>query len=178
LVLEGKRLVLRESADDDAEALLDYHRRNRERFAPWEPLFADEIAAHRDWIAGQRAQRRTEGPVAFLSFDRATNALVGIVVVAGFSTIPPSAMVNYSVDGACEGQGYASEAVALVVDYAFDVLGLESLMAFYDPKNLRSGALLERLGFRFAFQNPSIPGFERLMRVQNAVVLTRVDRKA
>lgn len=177
-MLEGKRLVLREPADDDAEALLDYHRRNRERFAPWEPLFADEIAAHREWIAGQCAQRRVEGPVAFLSFERDTNALVGIVVLAGFNAAPPSAMVNYSVDGGYEGKGYASEAVALVVDYAFDVLGLESLMAFYDPNNLRSGALLERIGFRFAFQNPSIPGFERLMRVQNAAVLTRAGRKA
>ncbi|MEM1232301.1 MAG: GNAT family N-acetyltransferase [Pseudomonadota bacterium] len=45
------------------------------------------------------------------------------------------------------GQGYAAEASRLVIDYAFDTLGVASLSAITLPENRSSIALLERLGF-------------------------------
>ncbi|EMA45858.1 GNAT family N-acetyltransferase [Halococcus saccharolyticus] len=45
------------------------------------------------------------------------------------------------------GDGYATEAVALVIDHAFDTLGLNHLVAWTIGYNGASQALLGRLGF-------------------------------
>ena len=46
------------------------------------------------------------------------------------------------------GRGYAGEALALVLDRAFDVHGLAKVEADVDPRNIASLRLLNRLGFR------------------------------
>jgi [ribosomal protein S5]-alanine N-acetyltransferase len=45
------------------------------------------------------------------------------------------------------GQGYAAEAMAAIMEYAFDGLGLQRLWARFHAGNEKSRALLERLGF-------------------------------
>lgn len=47
------------------------------------------------------------------------------------------------------GKGYASEALTAVITYAFTVLDAEKLFAGHNPKNTRSGRLLNRLGFTY-----------------------------
>jgi ribosomal-protein-alanine N-acetyltransferase len=160
------RLILRGPADGDAEPLRAYYRRNAERFAPWEPARPDDVRSHAEWIGAQAAeQRRTGFPPTFLAFAQDGGDLVAVVTLDGFSAEdPPSAMLSYTVDGAYEGRGYASEAVARVVRHAFEERGLAVLSAYYHPDNARSGKLLERLGFTVTARTPVIPGFEHLMR--------------
>ena len=55
--------------------------------------------------------------------------------------------LGYSIGARFEGQGYMTEMIAAVVDYALSTLGLHRVMANYMPENERSGVLLERLGF-------------------------------
>ena len=148
--------------------LLDYYRRNAERFAPWEPDRPDDTAFHAAWIAAHREEQRRSGhPQSFLAFAKDAPDLVGVVSLDGFSAEePPGAMLSYTVDGAYEGRGYASEAVGRVVRWAFEERGLGALTAYFHPDNARSGKLLERLGFAIVARTPVVPGFERLMRPQ------------
>jgi RimJ/RimL family protein N-acetyltransferase len=46
------------------------------------------------------------------------------------------------------GHGYATEALAAVVEYAFAVLKSEALFARHNPHNHGSAHVLTRLGFR------------------------------
>jgi [ribosomal protein S5]-alanine N-acetyltransferase len=46
------------------------------------------------------------------------------------------------------GQGYAHEATAAVLAYGHDTLGLERIVAITSPGNVRSAALLEKLGMK------------------------------
>ena len=85
-------------------------------------------------------------------------------------------MVHYSVDGGYEGRGYAAEALAAVLAYAFDVLALDEISAYYHPDNARSGRLLQRLGFRVVAITPVPAGFEHLMKPQVWAALARADR--
>jgi RimJ/RimL family protein N-acetyltransferase len=59
------------------------------------------------------------------------------------------------------GMGYASEAAAAVRDFAFEALGLEALVSFTIPANLRSRRVMERIGMRRDepgdFQHPGLP---------------------
>jgi RimJ/RimL family protein N-acetyltransferase len=153
--------------------LRDYHRRNQARFARFDAVPGDDEAAHAEWIAAHHRARQDGRPVAFLGFDRATYALAGLVALSGFDGDGQSAMVNYSVDGAYEGKGYAAEMTSVALRYAFGELGLASVSAHVLVGNERSLRLLERLGFTVIARSPVVPGFEHLMRPH---VLAVVDR--
>jgi len=168
-----ERLILREPENADAEALRAYYRRNAERFARWDPARPDDLAFHQQWIEAKRAESLRSGQAgAWLAFAKDAGELVAVVTLDGFTSAEPRrAMLAYTVDGSYEGRGYASEAVACVIRFAFDRLGLGELSAYYHPDNARSAKLLERLGFTIVARAPAIPGFERFMRPQVLAVL-------
>jgi RimJ/RimL family protein N-acetyltransferase len=58
------------------------------------------------------------------------------------------AEIGFTFSRAYQGRGLASEAVARLLDYAFGGLGLHRVYAITDQENVRSVALLERLGMR------------------------------
>ena len=148
MTIETARLRLREPDAGDVELLRAYYRRNDARFEPWGENRRDLAEEHQAWVAGRQAERRDGAPTTFLAFDRASGATVAVIMLTGFSVDPPGAMVSYSVDGEYEGVGFASEAVRAVVEYAFGTLNVQALTAHYDPDNVRSERLLQRLGFR------------------------------
>jgi RimJ/RimL family protein N-acetyltransferase len=162
----GDRLTLREPESADAEALRDYYRRNAVRFSPWEPARSEALTEHREWIAARRSERRGDAATAFLAFDASGGGLAGVVTLSGFGEQPRGASIDYTIDGAFEGRGYAYEAVTRVAGYAFETLGLEILTAYRHPENARSARLLERAGFSVVARTPVIPGLEHLMRPQ------------
>jgi RimJ/RimL family protein N-acetyltransferase len=45
-----------------------------------------------------------------------------------------------------EGRGIATEAGAALRDWAFDLLGLSTLVSYFDPANVKSMAVSARLG--------------------------------
>jgi [ribosomal protein S5]-alanine N-acetyltransferase len=173
--LATERLSLREPVASDAPALLAYHARNRARLIRWDPDRGGALAQHAAWIAWRRDESRAGRARSWLAFDRAAGgALVGEVQLDAIAHEPQrTAMLAYSVGAEYEGKGYAREAVAAVIAYAFGELGLDGLSATYDPANERSGALLRRLGFVELARTPVVPGFERHMRAQVLTALTR-----
>lgn len=56
--------------------------------------------------------------------------------------------IGYTLAREAQRQGYAREAVAAMVDYAFTTLGMHRIGATVDVENTPSCRLLERLGFR------------------------------
>lgn len=47
------------------------------------------------------------------------------------------------------GKGYVSEALTVVIKYAFTILEAEKLFGGHNPKNIKSRRLLNRLGFTY-----------------------------
>lgn len=58
-----------------------------------------------------------------------------------------SCMLGYAIDHAHEGRGLMREALEATIGHVFAVLKLHRIQANYVPGNVRSGRLLERLGF-------------------------------
>lgn len=58
--------------------------------------------------------------------------------------------IGYALLSAYEGQGYAYEAAAAVMDHAFNQLQLPQVAAITDPGNERSKALLNKLNFELS----------------------------
>jgi RimJ/RimL family protein N-acetyltransferase len=79
---------------------------------------------------------------------RESDALIGDCFFRLVDYDPRQAEIGYSFARARQGQGYASEAVRALLGRAFGVLGLHRVIAYVVAPNLRSVALLERVGMR------------------------------
>jgi RimJ/RimL family protein N-acetyltransferase len=67
-------------------------------------------------------------------------------VVLGFEPDDREVELGYLLLAAAEGQGFASEAVVAVRDWAFATYHWHSLVSYIDADNIRSANLAQRLG--------------------------------
>ncbi len=137
-------VVLAFATRADAAELIRVNLESREHHHPWASPFTDE-SGFDAWFG-----RTLSGPnVGLIAREAASGQIVGVVnlneIVAGVSQ---SAYLGYYGMAALAGRGLMTEAVRLAAAHAFEVLGLHRLEANIQPGNLRSIALVKRLGFR------------------------------
>lgn len=89
-------------------------------------------------------------PFQFAIARLGNDALVGDCMLALDPGDPPNAEIGYTVAPGHQGRGYASEAIAALLDYAFGELGVATVRAVTDARNEASIAVAERLGMRLA----------------------------
>jgi ribosomal-protein-alanine N-acetyltransferase len=82
--------------------------------------------------------------------------------VPGFSApFTPCVEIGWRLAAAHWGRGYATEAARAVLAHAWDVVGLDEVVSFTTAGNLRSRAVMSRLGMRHdpaaAFDHPRLP---------------------
>jgi RimJ/RimL family protein N-acetyltransferase len=80
----------------------------------------------------------------------------------------PAVEVGWRLARSAWGQGYATEAARASLAFAFDEAGLEEVVSFTTPANLRSQAVMRRLGMRHNpaddFDHPGIAPGAQLRR--------------
>ena len=146
-----------------APAVCEFQRRNRQHFARWDPPTPDNFYAVETQVT-----RITNGLAAFqndtayrwwlIDATRCGGARlpfsdVEVIGSVHFSQISrgvfQNAMLGYALDEAHVGQGLMTEAIAAGLEEMFSPrVNLHRVQAAYRPENLRSAAVLERLGFR------------------------------
>ncbi len=77
-----------------------------------------------------------------------TDQVIGTVTLAWIDRDHRRAEVGFALAASAWGQGYATEAVARLIEHAFGDMELHRLGADLDPRNEPSLRLLERLGFQ------------------------------
>ncbi|MCW7537959.1 GNAT family N-acetyltransferase [Aquabacterium sp. A7-Y] len=150
-VLTTSRLVLRKAGRSDVPALLKYQIDNRTHLRRWEP-FRDDVFFTAEHLAGRLAQMEED-----MAAGRAVHLILrlpgdeAMVGECNFTSIVRGAfqacVLGYSLDRGFEGGGFMKEALSVAIETMFSVCKLHRIMANYHPENLRSGRLLERLGF-------------------------------
>lgn len=105
-------------------------------------------AAGDAWLARQHAQREQRTGISLAIADAATGRAIGYVGVSGLVWRHRRGSLGYWMTGARRGRGLASAAVALLVPWAFEVLGLVRVEAVVEVTNHASQRVLERNGFR------------------------------
>lgn len=151
--LRTERLILRLPERGDEERMARFYRDNREFLQPWSPSFHEDFfnpAAWRDRIIAIRNEftSRRGMRLIFLSADDPSN-IVGMASLTNITSFPTwSAQLGYSVAAAQEKRGLMTEALSSVLTHAFEELGLHRVEANYIPRNVKSGRVLEKLGFR------------------------------
>ncbi|WP_380164692.1 GNAT family N-acetyltransferase [Jannaschia sp. R86511] len=135
--------------EDDAGALTDLLRRNREFLAPWEPhredgFFTEDAQRKQLRTVLDRHQVGTAIPLVITADQRLAGRITVNDIVRGAFQ---SAHLGYWVDQAHGGRGVATSAVAAAVRLAFDDLGLHRLQADTLEHNAASRVVLVRNGF-------------------------------
>lgn len=148
----GKNVFLRFYQEIDAAALLDLHLRNSEFFQKYSPTFSDDyytIQTKRSFISHSITQRVEDQCYNFGIFLKEDGSLVGDVSLYRIFRGPlQRSMIGYSLDQAHNGKGFATEAVGLAVEFAFNDLRLHRVEAGVMPSNPGSIRLLEKNGFQ------------------------------
>ena len=135
--IRTERLLLRPARADDLEPLHAILSDAR-AMAYWSSPPHEHIDQTRDWLASMIAIQPSEGEDFIVELD---GQLIG---KAGLWRFPE---IGFIFHPDFWGRGFAREALALVLDRAFDVHGLPKIDADVDPRNHASLKLLDSLGF-------------------------------
>ena len=114
------------------------------RYLYEEPLSSAEAEVHlgRRFASGPLEQ----GEWRNFAVD-VNDRLIGEVGFTLKSVLHREAEVGYFFDPSASGHGYATAAVALMVDWCFSELKAHRVVGRLDARNVRSASLLARLGF-------------------------------
>ena len=92
----------------------------------------------------------------------------GLSVPSFAAHFMPTVEIGWRLARAYWGQGYATEAAKAVIAHGFDRLGLREIVSFTVPANMRSRAVMEKIGLRRDgrddFDHPKLPEGHRLRR--------------
>ncbi|MBI1262408.1 MAG: GNAT family N-acetyltransferase [Rhizobiales bacterium] len=178
VTLKTERLILRPWRDSDLApfAAMNADPQVMEHFpAPMTRAESDAM------VEAFRKSMAAEG------YGRWVMELPGIapcIGMTGLSAVPyetpftPAHELAWRMDAAFWGHGYATEAARAAMAYGFEVLDLPEIVAFTVPANIRSQAVMQRLGMRRNpnedFDHPNLPEGHPLRRH----VLYRMTKEA
>ncbi|PAD20059.1 GNAT family N-acetyltransferase [Terribacillus saccharophilus] len=150
---ESERLQIKPLEKKHASELLDLNLRNRELFESISPVDRSDSdytlekykknieAAQKDWQEDKRYE--------FGIFLKQEDVLIGTASLFFIErNTAEKCMIGYSLDEAHNGKGYMTEAVQLVLDFAFEDGKFHRIEAGVMPRNLGSVAVLEKCGFQ------------------------------
>ena len=147
--LRGERVIVRPYRESDAQALNEAIAESRDHLRPWMP-FADThqtVEESRDWIIHQMSNWLLREDLVVGIWEAATARYLGGSGLHPHNWESRYFEIGYWIRLSASGQGYITEAVQLLTDYAFSVLKATRVEIRCDERNVRSAAIPQRLGF-------------------------------
>lgn len=151
--LSSSRLTIDSIVPGHATLLSEFFLRNEAHLKPWDPPRPNGIRTAGFWEAEcERAvDESNDGLVArwLLLMRGDESRVIGRINYTQIARGPfQSCVLGYALDAQHQGRGLMQEGLSATIDYVFNALRLHRIQASYRPENVRSGRLLERLGFR------------------------------
>jgi RimJ/RimL family protein N-acetyltransferase len=147
-VLTTARLVLRPFSPSDLDELAVIH---AEESFWWYPRRRGmTVAETADFLSRMLERYESDGFGIEALIDRASGAMIGWAGLAVPHFLPqilPAVEVGWRLAGPFRGRGLATEAGAAALEFGFTTGGLERIVSIYEPDNVASGRVMERLGF-------------------------------
>jgi len=149
--LTSDRVFLRPPERGDYEAWASLRAGSRDFLSPWEPNWPPDAlsrASFRARVARYAEDWRTDQAYNFFIFTRDETLVGGIGLSNIRRGVSETASLGYWVGEPYARQGYMTSALPLVVDFAFERLGLHRLEAACLPSNIPSRSLLAKAAFQ------------------------------
>lgn len=165
-VIETNRLMLRSWQAADVDRLVHLHQ--DPRVIEWLPGPWTLQKAQR-FVAETNAHINMHG-FGFWAVETKTDSIflgfVGLNQPDFHAHFTPCVEVGWRLGSAYWGHGYATEAAAAAVQYGFETMGLQEIVSFTVPANVRSLRVMERIGMQRDvqgdFAHPRLPLDHRL----------------
>jgi RimJ/RimL family protein N-acetyltransferase len=146
---DTERLTIRGPLPGDGRELWTAVTESQAELKPWMPWAVDINDA--EWYEA----RVREGQLKFLAREdlwlmlllKGTHTIIGGSGLHRMDWNVPKFEIGYWVRTTYAGQGYITEAVTGITNFAFDVLSAKRVEIRCDVKNERSAAVPQRLGF-------------------------------
>ncbi|MCW2680304.1 MAG: N-acetyltransferase [Frankiales bacterium] len=143
------RLLVRPFREDDLDAI---HALQSDpevvRYLPWLLRTREESQT---WLAARIAASTLEADddaVAYAVERRDDGRVLGSITLFLRSIEHEQGEIGFVLERSAQGQGYAAEATAAVLDLAFPALDLHRVVGKADARNTASATLMQRLGMR------------------------------
>lgn len=151
-IYETDRLLLKVLHPEDAAAVLQFFLDNKELFEEYEPDRPDSFyttAYQKTVLLCEYNLTLKLSAVRFYVFKKEEpEKIIGTVCLRNIRrSVYQSCEVGYKFDAANQHQGYAREALSMLISIAFDALKLHRMEAYVRPDNSASIRLLEALDF-------------------------------
>ena len=147
-ILETKRLLLRKIRKTDAEHFFRLAgNANVAKYMLWQPHHS--IKDTKESI--EKIVQRYEQVacycwgIALCSDD----SLIGRIDLLRFDEIENSCSFAYMINDSFWGQGFGTEALSAVLDYAFEKLQMQIVRADHICENVASGAVMKKVGMQY-----------------------------
>jgi len=131
-----------------AEALLELLKNDWDYFREWMPNLHDSYSLEdtRSFIRNclDRFVRGKDFSFGIWCED----ILAGVVSLKSIDSVNQVASLAYFLGASSQGKGLVTNSCRLLLDYAFDELGLHRVDILCVPENRKSRAIPERLGFK------------------------------
>ena len=151
--LSSERIFIRPMELADAPAQLEVRLRNRDFFQTWEPLRPEShwtLVAQEADIRNAACNWEEDRGYGFGVFLKETGAFIGRVNLANLVRGAwQNATTGYWMDAQHNGKGYATEALKLALQFAFEHAKLHRVQAGVIPRNIGSIRVVEKAGMRF-----------------------------
>jgi ribosomal-protein-alanine N-acetyltransferase len=149
VALQGKRVLLREHAPQDLEAVVGYAADPRvARYVPWQPN-TPEMARQFIDQAIEAASERPRLSYVLAVVELEGGRLIGAARIGVESEAHRRADIGYVVRRDRWGEGFATEAARVLVDFGFRDLDLYRIWATAHPDNPASSRVLEKIGMEY-----------------------------
>ncbi len=141
-----ERLRLRRSRPDDAEQISAYRSDPAvHRHQGWDRLDPDGIRTEIEQMA-DRLPGEDGGWVQLSVEEREGDHLVGDVGLSPAEDDPGVIKLGYTMSPAFQGRGYATEAIAALIDYTFETLHADVARIYASAINTPSIRVAEKVG--------------------------------
>jgi len=149
--IRGEKCYIRTFQEKDAQSLTGLVSRNKYFWSTYEPLQRPEyytVDAQYKKIQESLYLMDSKREFTFGIYELGTNNLIGHIALYAVKRLPySSAFVGYAMDEIYIGKGIVTEAVKMVVRFAFDQIGLHRVEAYVSTQNNASIRVLEKSGF-------------------------------
>ncbi|MFJ7737575.1 GNAT family N-acetyltransferase [Lysinibacillus sp. NPDC097287] len=150
--IEGKKCYVRTFQEKDARSLTGLVSRNKYFWSTYEPLNRPEyytVDTQYKKIQETLYLMGSQREFTFGIYELGTDYLIGHIALYSVKRLPySSGFVGYAMDEAYVGKGIVTEAVNLIVHFAFEEVGLHRIEAYVSPENKPSIRVLEKAGFQ------------------------------
>ena len=147
--IETPRLILRRVTIEDAKDMYDNWASDPEvtRFLTW-PTHTDiEVTRYvvNLWVEGYKDGDNFNWVIEYKDTGKAIGAIAAVKVNEDID----EAVIGYCLGRAFWGQGLMPEALKAVMDYLFDVAGMNRVAAYHAASNAKSGRVMQKAGMKY-----------------------------